>query len=135
MKYKLIVLLGLVAFAVSLAIVVGQRMSAEAMAVIIGVVAGVSASIPTSLIVVWFALRLRAPEPQPVEARVMTEREPRPAEPRIVVVAPPAPQPSYAPSGYGRAYDPGMLPMAALPRQPMQRRFTVIGGEAEEVVL
>jgi len=41
-----------VSFAVGLAVVVGVRLSAEAMAVVIGVVCGVVASIPTSLLVV-----------------------------------------------------------------------------------
>lgn len=46
-------LLGLivVAFAVTLAIVVGNRMSAEAMAVVVGIVCGVLASIPMSVII------------------------------------------------------------------------------------
>ena len=37
---------------VALAVVVGQRMSTDAMAVVVGVVFGVAASIPTSLLVV-----------------------------------------------------------------------------------
>lgn len=110
--------LGLV-FVVTLAIVIGQRLSAEAMAVMIGVVAGVAASIPTSLIVVWFAnrtLRIVSPpaqEPLP------------PAEPRIVVMAPqPQPTPYPGAAGYGQAivYPPTALPLAG-PRQ-----FNVIGG-------
>jgi hypothetical protein len=45
----------LLAFAVTLAVVVGQRMSAEAMAVMVGVVCGVAAGIPTGflLLLVW----------------------------------------------------------------------------------
>ncbi|MCB9131070.1 MAG: hypothetical protein H6647_09025 [Anaerolineales bacterium] len=38
--------------AVALAVVIGQRMSTDAMAVAVGVVFGVAASIPTSLLVV-----------------------------------------------------------------------------------
>ncbi|GAB4444814.1 MAG: hypothetical protein Kow0031_27260 [Anaerolineae bacterium] len=48
---------GVVSAAV-LSIVVGTRISADAMAVIIGIVCGVLASIPTSVILVW-ALRQR----------------------------------------------------------------------------
>ena len=44
--------LAVVGGAVTLAIVIGQRMSSDAMAVIIGVVFGVAASIPTSLLIV-----------------------------------------------------------------------------------
>jgi hypothetical protein len=40
-------------FVVALAIVVGSRMSADAMAVVVGVTCGVLASIPTSLLVIW----------------------------------------------------------------------------------
>jgi len=40
-------------FAVTLAAVVGTRISPDAMAVIIGIVCGVLASIPTSVILVW----------------------------------------------------------------------------------
>jgi hypothetical protein len=129
-KYRTIVLLALVAFAVSLAVVVGQRLSSEAMAVIIGVVAGVAASIPTSLIVVWFALRSRSGE-----TRVVEERRPEPVEPKIVVVTPPMQNQGYgqpAGGGWSQPYEP-QLPAAALPRQPMQRHFTVIGGEADVV--
>jgi hypothetical protein len=42
-----------VAFAIALAVVIGFRISADAMAVIIGIVCGVLASIPTSIILVW----------------------------------------------------------------------------------
>ena len=44
--------LAVVAGGITLAIVVGQRMSTDAMAVVIGVVFGVAASIPTSLLIV-----------------------------------------------------------------------------------
>jgi hypothetical protein len=124
-------------FAVTLAVVVGQRLSAEAMAVVIGVIAGVAASIPTSLIVVWFASRSNAIHTV-VEMPVPRAAEP---EPRIVVVTPPAPQPPPAPPGYGyaapagqaarahqgHAYS-GYAPQAILP----PRRFTVVGGMALE---
>jgi hypothetical protein len=39
-------------FGVTLALIVGQRMSADAMAVVIGVAVGVAASVPTSLLLV-----------------------------------------------------------------------------------
>jgi hypothetical protein len=46
---KLVVVIGLV-FVITLAAVVGSRMSAEAMAVVVGVVCGVAAGIPTSVL-------------------------------------------------------------------------------------
>lgn len=42
-----------IAFSVALAVVVGTRISPDAMAVIIGIICGVLASIPTSVILVW----------------------------------------------------------------------------------
>ena len=48
---KKLVAVILVAFAVTLAVVVGNRMSTDAMAVVIGIVCGVGASIPTSLLI------------------------------------------------------------------------------------
>ncbi len=140
MKYKTILLLVLLAFVISLAVVVGQRLSAEAMAVVVGVVAGVAASIPTSLIVVWVALRSRPGSPPRAD-----DMPAAPPEPRIVVVSPQgaghAPAPAYthmqpaaphlyapAPMGGGMAFEP------ALARATGRRQFTVIGGAGEEEV-
>jgi hypothetical protein len=47
----------LLAFAVTLAVVVGNRMSAEAMAVVVGVVCGVAAAIPMSLLILLVSRR------------------------------------------------------------------------------
>lgn len=44
--------LAIIAAGVTLAVIIGQRMSTDAMAVAIGVVFGVAASIPTSLLIV-----------------------------------------------------------------------------------
>jgi len=46
MRGRLTWLLFGVVFSVTLALIVGQRLSAESMAVVIGVIAGVAASIP-----------------------------------------------------------------------------------------
>ena len=118
MKARIVtVSLGLVIFVV-LSVLVIQRLSAEAMAVFVGVVAGVAASVPTSLIVMWFALRTVSAR---TENLSRATAEARPPEPRIVVVSPsvmPA-SPAYGPS----------TPMALPPyAQAAPRRFTVIGG-------
>jgi hypothetical protein len=132
MKTRVIWLAFGLAFFVTLAVVVGQRLSAEAMAVVVGVFAGVAASIPTSLIVVWLATRSAGSRPEPL-MRPMPEA--RSAEPRIVVVAPPM---AGTQAGYGYAPT-----MALAPYPPAPRRFTVIGGadvaydeapQAQEVV-
>lgn len=131
MTLRVSFMLGMVAFAITLAVVVGQRLSSEAMAVLLGVVAGVAASIPTSLIVVWIATRSlvskveSAPRAEPVHA-----------EPRIVLMQQPAPTPSAAyvyPASPSAAYAGwnGAPAYAAspLPNAPMSgRKFTVIGG-------
>ncbi|MFZ5918366.1 MAG: hypothetical protein ACOYZ7_15605 [Chloroflexota bacterium] len=49
--------LGMVLFLVALAVVIGLRLDTEAMAVVVGVIFGVAASIPTSLIVVAITWR------------------------------------------------------------------------------
>lgn len=121
------------AFSVALAVVVGHRLSGEAMAVVIGVMAGVVASIPTSLIVVWFASRPRV-------TRTPMDMPARPApEPRILLM--PAPQSAHAApamtqlAAYGAQSYAGYAQAAAA--QPGQyapepvlvaRHFTVIGG-------
>ena len=137
MKYKTILLLALIAFGVTLAVIVGQRLSAEAMAVIIGVVAGVAASIPTSLIVVWIATR-PAPGARSVPAPIVESRAEEPRETKVVVVQAPAlplQPPQVNPYGYSYpqpyaaqtpAYAPTYAPL------PSSRTFTVIGGETLE---
>lgn len=52
-----IILLG---FGVALAVVIGQRMSTDAMSVVIGVAVGVAASVPTSLLLVALLRKERA---------------------------------------------------------------------------
>src|SRR5512139_3591550 len=55
MKWSVIIV-GVV-FAVALAVVIGSRMSADAMAVLVGVVCGIGASVPTCLLLVWALVR------------------------------------------------------------------------------
>jgi hypothetical protein len=131
MKSRLPWMLFGTAFSVTLALIVGQRLSAEAMAVVIGVIAGVAASIPTSLIVVWFMGRNTVSHAV-VDVAAAPARPAEPAEPRIVVM--PAPQPAYSgfpaygPHSYaGYAQAPAGPAYAAMPAL-RARRFTVIGG-------
>jgi hypothetical protein len=117
-------------FFVTLAVIVGQRLSSEAMAVMVGVIAGVAASIPTSLIVVWFATRTIGP-------RHASETLAEKAEPRIIVMAQPAPDPrslamTAMASGAGyqnfTGYPPIAQPLPVYPQAIPTREFTVIGG-------
>jgi len=121
------------AFSVALAVVVGHKLSGEAMAVVIGVMAGVVASIPTSLIVVWFAGR------SPVR-RTPMDMPARPApEPRIMLMPAPAPaRPTQASPAMTHLASYGAQSYAGYPQDAAQpglyepvlvaRHFTVIGG-------
>lgn len=83
----------LLAVGVTLAVIIGQRMSTDAMAVVIGVAVGIAASVPTSLLLVALLRRERpswrtpAPYAQP--------QLPAP-QPQIVVLQQP-PAATYTP--------------------------------------
>ena len=114
-KHVLLVL-GVV-FVVTLAVVVGKQMDAEAMAVVVGVVCGVAAAIPTSiLLLVVFTRRDR---------QRLDEMESRPrqqASPPVVVIQGGAPQ--ALPPGPQAGYWP-----AAQPGPAVNREFHVVGGD------
>ncbi len=110
------VALGLV-FAVALAVVVGKQMSTEAMAVVIGVVCGVAASIPTALLLVVAITRR---DRQRLEE---AERQARQTGyPPVVVIQGGTPQ--SLPMGLQAGYWP-----APSPGPPVQRQFHVVGGD------
>jgi len=73
MKHLLIALLG--ACVIALAVVIGDRMSADAMAVVVGVVCGIGASIPTSLLMLFLLSRRQEAEP-PEQAPAQTVQMP-----------------------------------------------------------
>ena len=73
--------LALLAFGVTLALLIGQRMSTDAMAVVLGVAVGVAASVPTSLLLVAL---LRRERPGAHEAAP----PPAPAAPNVIVLNP-----------------------------------------------
>ena len=111
------------AFAIALAIVVGNRMSADAMAVVTGVACGVLASIPTSLLIIWATGRRDRGEEWPDErafrSRSMTTFPP------VVVVNPGNGNgqrggfPSFPPYGFDER--------TQLPAGP--RRFRILGED------
>lgn len=107
------------AFVVALAIVVGTRLSSDAIAVLVGVVAGVAASIPTALLLIVVTRRGEADD----EDDYYEER--RRASPPVIVVAP--------------GSSPQMLPQyvggteAQLGAGPARRRFRVMGYDQEEL--
>ena len=117
-----------VAFAVTLAVMVGNRLSEEALGVLAGAVCGVGAAIPTSLIVV--AVSRRQSEDRSSEQTRRREREvdsdPQHTYPPVVVISPQGNHPSsYSWRGAGRAPSGyRSLPMGGR----TEREFTVVGG-------
>ncbi len=116
------------AFAVALAVIIGNRLSNEAMAVVVGAVCGISASIPVSLALViavsknWG--RAEAPRDAPDGAGYdyATHRY-APPPPQILVVSPPP-----APAPYGFPQNPYSLPPGA-PDIGAPRDFKIVGDE------
>ncbi len=108
--------LGLI-FAITLAIVVGKQMSAEAMAVVIGVVCGVAASIPTAILLLVVLARRDRQKAEEMEQQVR-----RGAYPPVVVIQGGAPQalPMGPQAGYWPTPSPG---------PPANRQFHVVGGD------
>ncbi len=109
---KKVVTVALIAFAITLAIIIGKRMSNDAMAVVIGVACGVLASIPTSLLIMAVSGRHGEREVQPRRGDY----------PPVVIVNPGNNQSRYL-------QPPFPTPMV----QPQERQFRVIGDE--DVVL
>ncbi|MBU0492993.1 MAG: hypothetical protein KKA73_09455 [Chloroflexi bacterium] len=110
-----------VLFVVALAVVIGQRLSTEAMAVTVGVVCGVAASIPVSLGLLMALGTGRLPGLRPAGP---AEPVHRPVLPAVVVVTPGATQPTWPGLNQG-AWNP--WPM----RQPLDqdRSFRIIGED------
>lgn len=73
-----------IAGGVALAVVIGQRLSSDAMAVMLGVVFGVAAAIPTSLLVIVATRGRRDQEPSSRRSDFV----PPPAPPQIYIVNP-----------------------------------------------
>lgn len=154
MKISTVMGLALMVFAMALAIVIGQRMASETLAVIamfVGVMAGVVASIPTSLIVVWVTMRQWEARQRQIErmaaakaAQMQTPHTTAQAPEVRYVVVPPGtlppdmppdmpPNMPYPHNAYG-PLSPGYRPLYHQPPTPAvseQRTFTVIGGNEE----
>ena len=113
-RLKIFAGLAAMAFAVTLAVVIGNRLSDEALAVLAGAVCGVGAAIPTSLLIVAVSRRRDDARAQPM----MYQPQPQSSYPPVVVVAP---------SGGQQ----GANMWNALPPSfnvPTRRHFTVVGG-------
>ena len=115
---KRIVALLALAFVIALAVVVGTRLSSDAIAVLVGVVAGVAASIPTALLLIVVTRR----DDQGEEDEYYEER--RRESPPVIVVAPGS-APQVLPQYVGGA-------QAQLGTGAPRRRFRVMGYDDEE---
>ena len=132
MKTRVIVTVAVLTFSITLALVIGQRLSGEAMAVLLGVIAGVGASIPISLIVVWLALRTTQPTTRTAETSPPTPPTNRSGTgpDRFVVVQPP-PQQSTGYTAIAATSQRSAPQSPYLQNQFAPRQFTVIGGATE----
>ncbi len=118
---KALILFPALAFTVALAVIVGNRLSNEAIAVVVGAVCGISASIPVSVALVIAASRNWGR----IEKMPEQYAPPRyPTQPPVIVISPPQQQPSPY-SGYGNQF---YLPPGA-PEQGAPREFKIIGDE------
>ncbi len=111
---KRLIPLVLLGFGVALAIVIGQRMSTDAMAVVIGVAVGVAASVPTSLLLIALLRKERQSFRQEPSPQMPYGQYPPmlPQQPNFIVLDPaqfagmrnaqmqtPLPPPEYQPDG------------------------------------
>jgi hypothetical protein len=109
-------------FGVALAVIVGQRMSTDAMAVVIGVAVGVTASVPTSLLLVALLRKERSANPWPPELPqgILPQQQPN-----VIVLNP-------ADLIAGRANQPHVpLPPPELQLDGGLRRLRVVGDDDE----
>jgi hypothetical protein len=106
-------------FAVALAVVVGNRMSNEAMAVVVGVTCGVAASLPMSAVILWLTLRLRSARQEERDVE-----RPSPGYPPVVVIQP----------GSGMQLGPGTYGAPWMPLQTptVPRDFRIVGDETDD---
>jgi len=115
---RVVIIVGAV-FAIALAVMIGSRLSADAMGVVVGVVCGVLASVPTSLVLVWALVRRTQGSGAETAARSSLGSG---QYPPVVVVNP---GPGYGMSGYG----PPPMASHSLPAPGGPRSFKVVGDE------
>jgi hypothetical protein len=124
LKFKIIFLFALTAFAISMGVTIGQRLSSEAMAMMMGFIVGVAASVPTCFAIVWAFTRnlTMPPPPPPPETRVVVVSAP--PNTNTTSTTPPQPVPSFNAAPTYPAPNATIQHLANA-----QRKFTVIGGE------
>jgi len=117
-KLRLFVGFVTMAFAVTLALIVGNRLSDEALGVLAGAVCGVGAAIPTSLIVVAVSQRRSESRESSASSRtVQPSMSQQRAYPPVIVVSPQG----------GRQWPNHWSNLPPSLTAPMERNFTVVG--------
>ncbi len=114
------------AFSITLAVLIGQRLSDQAVAVIVGSVIGVAASVPMTALVLWLTLRSRDTLPH-ATSYARSDHTPR-EEPRLIVIQPQpyvAPQYAHTPQATYLNPPPPTMPSYVRPA----REFKIIGQE------
>jgi hypothetical protein len=114
------------AFAVALAIVIGSRMSADAMAVLVGVTCGIGASVPTCLLLVWALVRRGQAMASGAEGGGRNGAGVN--YPPVVVINPGYGAQNYGP-GLGMLPPPGQLAGGSGVQAGSPRTFKVVGDE------
>ena len=113
-------------FGVTLALVIGQRMTTDAMAVVLGVAVGVAASVPTSILLVALVRRSQREAGGRLEPAQAAYALPPQSQPNIIVLNPGdllgqrTGQAAYLPQ-----------PPAELLQDAGLRRLRVVGDEDE----
>lgn len=118
-----IILIG-IAFAVALAAVVGNRLSNDALAVLVGAVCGISASIPVTIGLVIAASRNWGRQEGVREIGYDYGAQRYAPQPPMVIFAPP----QQAPLPYGFPQGQYVAPISA-PALGAPREFKIVGGE------
>jgi hypothetical protein len=122
-----IVIIG-ICFAVTLALVVGNRLSNEAMAVVVGALCGISASIPVSVGLVIAASRNWGRDEHRDEPSTRPHLDPYPyrqPQPPVIVISPPA----QNISPYQYPGSPYYIPPSTDDAAYNGREFKIIGDE------
>jgi hypothetical protein len=113
-----------VAFAVALAYIVGSRLSNEAIAVVVGALCGISASIPVSIALVIAAGNNWGKSQEPTDPNYGYEPRRYAAQPPVIFVTPPQAQ-----MPYGYSPNPYYFPAHSTQASVEPREFKIIGEE------
>lgn len=118
-RFKRFILLVVILAVVTSIVVVTQRLSDDALALLVGLTAGFAAMLPAWLLIVmlWKRQEMRFQE------RLSTQPMGTPAAPPVIVVAPPML------ADYHGKYQNGWDPNAAWASRQVERKFTVIGED------